>query len=276
MPHALNFDNKTTRRVAVAALLLLIALLIASQGIHDILVRGLARADRIATTHPFWAMTLVVAFAALGAMLAFLSSWIVVPFAVFRWGATEAFVLLWIGWLLGGAGTYAIGRFLGRPAARWLVSPAVLTRYEDRISGHTPFGVVLLAQFALPSELPGYLLGVARYPFVRYLGALGIVELIYGIATIYLGTGVVQRRAAPVIAAVAALVLVTAWTAYALAKRFARERHAEGEETGSPFRHLRAALHTIPAAGSRSSRGPRRSAEGGTRPSAASPRSDSP
>jgi uncharacterized membrane protein YdjX (TVP38/TMEM64 family) len=163
---------------------------------------------------------------ALAAMLAFVSSWIVVPFAVFRWGTTGALLLLWIGWLLGGVGTYAIGRLLGRPAVRWLVSPAMLARYEDRISRHTPFRVVLLAQFALPSEFPGYLLGVARYPIARYVAALGIVELTYGIATIYLGTGLVQHRVLPVVAGLATLALVTAGTAYALGKRFAHERHA--------------------------------------------------
>ena len=102
----------------------------------------------------------------------------------------------------------------------------MLARYEDRISRHTPFRVVLLAQFALPSELPGYLLGVARYPIARYVAALGIVELTYGIATIYLGTGLVQHRVLPVVAGLATLALVTAGTAYALGKRFAHERHA--------------------------------------------------
>ena len=217
---------KTSRRVAAVTLLVvLVVLLVSSQGIHDILVRILSQADRTAAEHPIWAMTLVVAFSALAAMLAFVSSWIVVPFAVFTWGTIGGFALLWTGWLLGGAGTYAIGRFMGRPAARWLVSAPVLARYEDRISHHTPFGVVLLAQFALPSELPGYLLGVVRYPFGRYLAAVGIVELTYGIATIYLGVGVVERRAMPVIVAAAALTLISGWAVYTLGRRFARERH---------------------------------------------------
>jgi len=217
---------KTSRRVAAVTLLVvLVVLLVSSQGIHDILVRILSQADRTAAEHPIWAMTLVVAFSALAAMLAFVSSWIVVPFAVFTWGTIGGFALLWTGWLLGGAGTYAIGRFMGRPAARWLVSAPVLARYEDRISHHTPFGVVLLAQFALPSELPGYLLGVVRYPFGRYLAAVGIVELTYGIATICLGVGVVERRAMPVIVAAAALTLISGWAVYTLGRRFARERH---------------------------------------------------
>jgi uncharacterized membrane protein YdjX (TVP38/TMEM64 family) len=226
---------KTTRRVAAVTLLLvLVALLISSQGIHNVLVRVLAQADRAAAEHPIWAMTLVVAFSALAAMLAFVSSWIVVPFAVFTWGTIGAFALLLTGWLLGGAGTYAIGRFMGRPAVRWLVSAPVLARYEDRISHHTPFGVVLVAQFALPSEIPGYLLGIVRYPFTRYLAALGIVELTYGVATIYLGIGVVERRAAPVIAAAAALMLISASAVYTLRRRFAHAPQAAPSTPGLP------------------------------------------
>lgn len=245
-----------TRRLVLAALLLgLVALIISSQGLHNVLVRALAQADRTAAAHPVWAMALVVGFSALAAMLAFVSSWILVPFAVFTWGTTGALLLLWTGWLLGGAGTYAIGRFLGRPAVRWLASAPVLARYEDRISHHTPFGIVLLAQFALPSEIPGYLLGIVRYPFARYLAALGIVELIYGVATVYLGIGVVERRAAPVMAAAAALVLVSTWAVYALGRRLARERE---EGTVPQLRSPRAAPRTAPAGGARSSRGPPR------------------
>ena len=219
--------KQTMRRVgAVALVLVMVGLLVSPLGIHRAFVEILQQADRIAADHPIWAMIIVVAFAAVAAMLAFVSSWIVVPFAVFTWGTTGALLLLWTGWLLGGAGTYAIGRFLGRPAARWLVSTPVLARYEERISHRTPFGVVLLAQFALPSEVPGYLLGVVRYPFFRYLAALATVELTYGIATIYLGVGVVARRAVPVISAVAALVLAAAGAGYLLGRRIAHERHA--------------------------------------------------
>jgi uncharacterized membrane protein YdjX (TVP38/TMEM64 family) len=133
-----------------------------------------------------------------------------------------------------------------------LVSAPVLARYEDRISHHTPFGIVLLAQFALPSEIPGYLLGVVRYPFARYLAALGIVEVIYGVATVYLGIGVVERRVAPVMAAAAALVLVSTWAVYTLGRRLARER---GEGTVPLLRSPHAAPRTAPAGGARSSRG---------------------
>jgi uncharacterized membrane protein YdjX (TVP38/TMEM64 family) len=154
-------------------------------------------------------------------MLAFVSSWVLVPFAVFTWGPAGALALLWTGWLLGGAASYALGRALGRPALRWLVPQRLLARYEDRFGRRMPFHVVLLVQLSLPSEIPGYLLGVVRYSFFRYLAALGIVELAYGVVTVYLGQGVLDRRVVPILAGFTALAALTLWAAFRLRGRFA-------------------------------------------------------
>ncbi len=208
--------------MAVAALLLLlVALILVSEGAHRGVLRGLEAAERIAAVQPALAMALIVAFSALAAMLAFISSWVLVPFAVFTWGPAVALVLLWSGWLLGGAASYAIGRFLGRPAVHWLVPTDLVARYEERFARSMPFHVVLLVQLSLPSEIPGYLLGVVRYSFVRYVAALGLVELAYGLATIYLGEGVLERRIVPILVGVTALALVTVWAAYTLRGRLA-------------------------------------------------------
>jgi len=211
--------------MAVATLLLiLVALILLSEGAHRWVLRGLHEAEQIAAVRPALAMALIVAFSALAAMLAFVSSWVLVPFAVFTWGPTVALVLLWSGWLLGGAASYAIGRFLGRPAANWLLPADLVARYEDRFARRMPFHVVVLVQLSLPSEIPGYLLGVVRYSFVRYLAALGLVELAYGLVTIYLGGNFLERRIVPILAGVTALALVTVWAAYTLRGRLAQSR----------------------------------------------------
>jgi len=207
-------------RIALAALLIAAVLSLAMSGaVHRLVLVGLEEARHIATAHPSYAMALIVVFSALAAMLAFVSSWIVVPFAVLTWGPFGALLLLWTGWLLGGAGTYAIGRFLGRPAVRWFLSEDSLARYEQRFVRHMPFYVVVLVQFALPSEIPGYLLGMAGYSFGRYAAARGIVELTYGIATVYLGEGFLERRTLPVLAALSLLTLLAITAAYALRRR---------------------------------------------------------
>ncbi len=129
--------------------------------------------------------------------------------------------LLWGGWTLGGMGTYAVGRWLGRPAVRAVIGDVTLARFEDRISARTPFAVVLLFQFALPSEVPGFVLGLARYSFCRYLIALAVTELPYALGAIGLGKGLLERRTTLLVGIGCAMAAVTAWALVRLQKRIA-------------------------------------------------------
>jgi len=222
----------TARRVGVGAVLVAIVLAVVLSDAGHRLVRAvLEDAQRLALAQPVAAMALIVVFSALAAMLAFVSSWVVVPFAVFTWGAPVALALLWVGWLLGGAATYLIGRFVGRPAVRWLVRPDRLAGYEERFVRHTPFYLVLLVQLGLPSEIPGYVWGTVRYPFVRYFAALGLVELGYAVVTVYLGEGIIQRRIFPVVASLALLALGTLAAAYMLRGRLEAQRRSSSPTT---------------------------------------------
>lgn len=208
-------------RIVLAALLIAAALILGMSGaVHQFVLGVLEEARRAATAHPGYAMVLIVVYAALAAMLAFVSSWVVVPFVVLTWGPSAALLLLWTGWLIGGVTSYAIGRLLGRPAVRWLVSDDSLARYERRFVRHMPFSVVLLVQFVLPSELPGYLLGMVGYSFARFVAALGIVELAYGIATVYLGEGFLERRMLPVLAGLTLMAVLTVAAGNVLRRRF--------------------------------------------------------
>jgi uncharacterized membrane protein YdjX (TVP38/TMEM64 family) len=58
---------------------------------------------------------------------------------------------------------------------------------------HARFIHILLFQAALPSEVPGYVLGTLRYRFSLFLLALAIVELPYALGTVYLGTRFLER-----------------------------------------------------------------------------------
>ena len=118
----------------------------------------------------------------------------IVPVAVYTWGQATSILLLWFGWMLGGVFAYGIARLLGHTVVRWLTAEAGLKRLESRISRSTPFSLVLLLQLALPSEIPGYLLGLVRYPLFRYLAALALAELPYAIATVLLGASFLERR----------------------------------------------------------------------------------
>lgn len=196
-----------------------LALVASSDALHHTLLGLLTGAETIVAAHPVWGLTLFILFSALSAMLAFFSTAVIVPLAVRVWGEPFSMVLLWIGWLLGAICSYAVGRYLGRPVIRTFTSTTALARFEDRISKQAPFSLVLLFQLALPSELPGYLLGLVRYRFVKYLLAVGLGELPYAVGTVYLGASFVERRTFAMLGLGVAGALLIAWAVHLLQKR---------------------------------------------------------
>ena len=66
--------------------------------------------------------------------------------------------------------------------------------YGDRISKEAPFGLILLFQVGLPSEILGYVLGLLRYSFAKHVTVLGLAELPYAIGTVCLGVNFLERR----------------------------------------------------------------------------------
>jgi uncharacterized membrane protein YdjX (TVP38/TMEM64 family) len=202
---------------------------VASWGqLHGWIVAGLPAAEALIRERPVLGASVFVIFAAVSAMLAFVSSAVVVPIGVYVWGKTISVALLLAGWVLGGVAAYTISRYLGRPAVRALTSHPALERYGDGISANAPFGLVLLFQMALPSEVPGYVLGLVRYHFGKYLAALALAELPYAVATVYLGESFVQRRIVVLAIVGGAMVTLSGWSLYALQRRF-RERHLRGQ-----------------------------------------------
>ncbi|MGH7712497.1 MAG: TVP38/TMEM64 family protein, partial [Gemmatimonadaceae bacterium] len=178
-------------------------------------LRALAAAQSVIARHPGLGAALFVLLAALSAMLAFFSSAVLVPVALYAWGTGLSALLLWTGWIIGGVCAYSVGRYLGQPVVARLTSRRKLQRYQHKLSNRAPFGLVLLFQLALPSEIPGYALGMANYPMSRYLLALALAELPYVLGTIFLGEGLVQRRMTLLLAVGAAAILfsVVAWRA---------------------------------------------------------------
>jgi uncharacterized membrane protein YdjX (TVP38/TMEM64 family) len=74
------------------------AALVASSGVlHSELIRVLAVADAMIARHPAAGALLFVALAAISATLAFFSSAVIVPVAVYAWGETTSALLLWLG-----------------------------------------------------------------------------------------------------------------------------------------------------------------------------------
>lgn len=199
------------RRVIVLAAIVGVAALVATSDFaHVIVLRVLEAARGVILEHPLAGKALFVVLSILSAMLAFFSTAIVVPLAVYAWGDMTTFFLLWISWLIGGALSYSIGRTIGRGVARWLVDAKRFDYYASRISHDAKFPTVLLFQLALPSEVPGYVLGAVRYRFWKYLVVLALAELPFALGAVYLGDSFVHRNYLLFIAIGLAGVLATA------------------------------------------------------------------
>ena len=196
-----------------------LAAIAASGTLHAALLDVLAASRVVIVEYPVLGALLFLLLAAISAMFAFVSIAILVPVAVYVWGEPLSMLLLWVGWILGGVTAYGVARLLGRRVVHWLTAASALNRLEHRLRPDTPFSLILLFQLGLPSEIPGYVLGLVRYPFGRYLLALALVELPYTIATIYLGAGVVGAQGGLVLVIGLSAVVLSVAAFYLLRKR---------------------------------------------------------
>jgi len=217
------------RRAAFLALLCIaLAAITASGELHAALLDVLAASKTVIVAHPVQGALLFVLLAAISAMFAFVSIAIVMPVAVYVWGEALSMLLLWLGWILGGAVAYGIARYLGRPVVQWLTADRTLRRIERRIHPDTPFRLILLFQLGLPSEIPGYVLGLAKYPLGKFLLALALAELPYTIATVYLGAGFVSAQSGFVLAIGLSIALLSVGAFYLLRRNLRSSAIASG------------------------------------------------
>lgn len=190
-------DHAPAYRVRAVLLVVMVAALIAlalSDPVHRAVLQVFEAANAIIEQHPVAGAALFMVLSALAAMLAFFSSAVLVPAAVYAWGPVVCAILLWSGWMLGGLLSYALAYRFGEPVMRWLAPGKSIETYQAKVRKEVTFGFILLFQLALPSEIPGLVLGLARFPLGRYLLALAIAELPYAIGTTLLGESFVSRR----------------------------------------------------------------------------------
>jgi uncharacterized membrane protein YdjX (TVP38/TMEM64 family) len=188
--------NLQRRIVIVGTLIILAGLFTASDTLHDKTEEIIVWTEAAISQAPLLGMVVFVGLAMLSAMVAFFSSAVFAPVAVYAWGKAGCLALLWLGWLLGGIVSFCIGRFFGRTAVSILIDEEKLAGWERELSERPRFIHVLLFQAAVPSEIPGYVLGILRYRFSLYLAALAITELPYAIAAVYLGESFLEGESA--------------------------------------------------------------------------------
>ncbi len=218
------------RHILLLGTLILVAGLIA--GTETLLDRSheiIMLAESAIADYPLLGRLLFILLAVASAMLAFFSSAILTPIGIYAWGTVETFVLLWVGWLLGGMISFLVGRYLGRAVVSLLLGEARLSTWETQVGRHTKFIHILLFQAAVPSEIPGYVLGILRYRFSFYLAALAITELPYALGAVVLGESFLQGKSL-VLFAIGAGTILLSIVAYQALHHLAQRRESSKQE----------------------------------------------
>jgi uncharacterized membrane protein YdjX (TVP38/TMEM64 family) len=179
--------NLRRHLLIVGTLIIVAGLIAASDTLHDKTAAIVFWTEGIISQAPLLGMLVFVLLAMLSAMVAFFSSSLLAPVAIYAWGKAACLALLWCGWFLGGIASYCIGRYLGRSFVSMIIAGEKIASWESQVSERTRFVHILLFQAVVPSEIPGYVLGILRYRFLLYLTALGITEIPYALAAVYLG-----------------------------------------------------------------------------------------
>ena len=213
--------------------MLLAVLLVLAKPVHAWLLSLFDAGEQVVRHRSVWGMAVFVLLAAISAMVAFVSSAVLVPAAVYVWGPTVCFVLLWTGWFLGGLAGYAIGRYWGRPVVERLVRGELLARYEGLVRSGRSLALILTVQLAVPSDLASYIFGLVRCRFSVFVIALALAEVPYALGAVYLGASFLERRAVPLMALGIAGVVLSLW-----AIRRLRQHQPFSESMGEPAEPL--------------------------------------
>lgn len=193
--------------IALVAIVLLLFALPYSATFKNVVAEAIAWAEAIMRAHPTAGAAVFFLFAAVSAMLAFTSSVVLVPSASLVWGKLITFLLLWGGWIAGAVAAFGIGK-VARPLLVRLGYQNKLSKYQQFVSRRMRFWTTVLFCIAVPSEIPGYLLGGLRYPFLKFLGAMAIAESIYAFGIVVAGQNLVTAKPFPLLIVIAALIII--------------------------------------------------------------------
>ena len=138
-------------------------------------------------------MVLFTALAAISVLFGPFTSVFLVPPAILIWGPWLTFILLMIGWLIGGIGAYWIGRYVGHPLVSRILSKEKTNEWITFISNEATFLLAFLFRLALPAET-GYVFGLVKYNFWKYVLIIFLAELPVGFLIVHAGDAFLNQN----------------------------------------------------------------------------------
>jgi uncharacterized membrane protein YdjX (TVP38/TMEM64 family) len=190
-----HFARQHRRRFLLLLLLVLVATAVAAIGpLHRAILSIIATVEPVVEQHAVAGAVAYVLLSAISAIVFFFSTAVITPVAIEAFGTFVAFLLLWLGWIIGGITAYGIGWRFGRPVVSWFVEPRRFRDYERRAERLISFRHVLFFQLTVPSEIPGYVLGLVGCRFRTFVVAMALGELPFAVGAIYLGESFLERN----------------------------------------------------------------------------------
>lgn len=178
---------------ALTAIGILLLLVLTSEEFGNTFYAFIFWGEGMMSLNPVLGVVFFFLASSLSALLAFASSLILIPSALLAWGAFGTFFLLWAGWLAGAAIAYMAGSRLVRPLFTWWGGEQKIVHYQQFVSREANFWTVLLFCLAVPSEIPGYVFGILKYPFGRFMAAMAVSEALYAVLALLAAQNLLRR-----------------------------------------------------------------------------------
>lgn len=189
------FPRSMKKRHKQALLFIFIVLVLLGIGLllQDVFIEIGQSLSDYSSHHPVLGPALFVILAAASVMLGPFTSAPLIPLAVFLWHPLPTLGLLMLGWILGNSAAYAIGFYLGHPVVRRIAPKEKLDHWIEFLSTKADIMFIFLFRLVSPSEM-GYVFGILKYDFLKYMVISAMAELPVAFALIYAGEAFVTNE----------------------------------------------------------------------------------
>ncbi len=179
--------------------------------------------ENYAENHELMAFFVFIFFSVFSAMFFMFSSIWLVPAAIFIWGEFLTANFLFVSWIIGAALSYSIARYAGYLVFDKIISSGKISRYRDFFRDEEGFWMIFLLRLVLPSEIPGYAMGVIGYNFGKYLLATALAELPYAFLTVFLIDSIINQEPTTLIILAGIWLIATSILTKILYSKFKKE-----------------------------------------------------
>lgn len=185
--------------ILILAAVIFLVLFATSLQMQQFIEGSLSRVQSLIEAREFLGFAIFFLLTMLSAMLSPLSSVPLIPIAVLAWGDVLTLLLTLGGWVVGGSISFMLARTLGRHVLRKFISFEHIDHYLAILPQRLGFELLLLFRLAIPAEIPGYVVGLTKFPFFPYLLATVMAEFPFAVISVYASEAFLEKKFIPLL-----------------------------------------------------------------------------